>query len=517
MTVSAKLTTHTMSTISPLLRVKERIIGPRGLWDIDNEWYGYTDEFKYTIGLPGLRGFGVGCCPPELLPGDMAVMAGTYDRFSPHYGNYVHVPSASIVCFLPSHQIDLQAPGSGNDAFLTRVIISSTQSGNSVLAKTFRNGGGSLAGVFVDKYQGSNVRPDGSGRPNSTDGLPGTLPSTGGIFASRPLHWPVSAVAASTTLRSPFSLCNSTVLNGAATTPADNYGGAWALCKSRGVDWYPAPIWTRIHLGYLALAHAQALLNTSGVPVTNAIANAAWMDTAPYAPKGNNNAGSDVNKTSLVFSRTDVGGANVVSGFAGVASRAFTGAARIGTLSATEQTTHNGQLCGIVDVNGNQWDVSPGLTNNTATDAGYKAFSDLDDYTTVSSNTGITGAANVISLAVNAADDGVWWTAANAFTYLVPDVGGTYHPSSTWAANATRKAMAEFGLPREAGTSPTQTSTNIFGGDGLFRNHVNNLLPLCGGDWDGGALAGSFAVNLVVTAAGTFQRVGVRGARFLSV
>jgi hypothetical protein len=238
------------------------------------------------------------------------------------------------------------------------------------------------------------------------------------------------------------------------------------------------------------------------------------MDTAPYAPKGNNNAGSDVNKTSLVFSRTDVGGANVVSGFVGEASRAFTGAARIGTLSATEHTTHNGQLCGIVDVNGNQWDITPGLTNNTATNAGYKAFSDIDDYTTVSSNTGITGAANVISLAVNAADDGVWWS-GNAFTYLVPDVGGTYHPSSTWAANATRKAMAEFGLPRESGTSLTQTSTNIFGGDGLYRAHVNNLLPICGGTWDNGAIAGSFAVLLGSPASSSSQVVGVRGVRFL--
>ncbi len=504
-----------MTNITPLLRVKERIVGPRGLWDIDNEWYGYADEFRYTIGLPGLTGFGVGCCPPELLPGDMAVMAGTYDRFSANYGNYVHVPSASIVCFLPAHQIDLQAPGSGNDAFLTRVVISSTQSGNSVLAKTFRNGGSDLAGVFVDKYQGSNCRPDGSGRPNSSDGLPGTLPSTGGIFASRPLHWPVSAIAASGTLRSPFSLCNSTVLNGAATTPADNYGGVWAACKSRGVDWYPVPMWTRIHLGYLALAHAQALLDTSGIPISGATANSAWMDTAPYAPKGNCNNGADVNKTSLVFSRTDVGGN--ASGWAGEASRAFTGAARIGTLSAVEQTTHNGQLCGIVDVNGNQWDVTPGLTNNTGTNAGYKAFSDLDDYTTVSSNAGITGAANVISLAVDAADDGVWWTDANAWIYLVPNAGGTYHPSSTWSANATRKAMAEFGLPREAGTSLTQTSTNIFGGDGLYRRHVNNLLPLCGGSWLTGALAGSFAVLLNVTATNPTQFVGGRGARFLPV
>jgi hypothetical protein len=500
--------------MSPLLRIKERIVGPRGLWNIDNSWYGYVDEFKYTIGLAGLTGFGVGCCRPELLPDDITTMPGTYDRFSPNYGNYVHVPSASIVCFLPAHYIDLQAPGTGNDAFLTKVVISSTQSGNSVLAKAFRNGGSELAGVFVDKYQGSNVRPDGSGMPNSTDGLPGTLPASGGIFASRPLHWPVSAIGISGTLRSPFSYCNSTVLNPAATTPANNYGGVWAACKSRGADWYPVPMWTRIHLGYLALAHAQALLDTGGTPVANATANAAWMDTAPYAPKGNNNSGSDVNKTSLVFSRTDIGGN--ASGWAGESARAFTGAARIGTLSAVEHTTHNGQLCGIVDVNGNQWDITPGLTNNTGTNAGYKAFSDLDDYTTVSSNAGITGAANVISLAVDAADDGVWWGNDNAWTYLIPNAGGTYHPSSTWSANVTRKAMAEFGLPRQAGTSTTQTSTNTFGGDGLYRAHRSDLLPLVGGDWTNGAHAGSFAVALDGGASYAVQLVGCRGSRYLS-
>lgn len=499
--------------MSPLLRIKERIVGPSGLWNIDNSWYGYVDEFKYTIGLAGLTGFGVGCCRPELLPDDIAELPGTTDRFSPNYGNYVHIPSASIVCFLPAHYIDLQAPGTGNDAFLTKVVISSTQSGNSVLAKAFRNGGSELAGVFVDKYQGSNVRPDGSGMPNSTDGLPGTLPSTGGVFASRPLHWPVSAIGISGTLRSPFSYCNSTVLNPAATTPANNYGGVWAACKSRGVDWYPVPMWTRIHLGYLALAHAQALLDTGGTPVANATANAAWMDTAPYAPKGNNNSGSDVNKTSLVFSRTDIGGN--ASGWAGESARAFTGAARIGTLSAVEHTTHNGQLCGIVDVNGNQWDVTPGLTNNTGTNAGYKAFSDLDDYTTVSSNAGITGAANVISLAVDAADDGVWWGNDNAWIYLVPNSGGTYHPSSTWAANATRKAMAEFGLPRQAGTSLTQTSTNTFGGDGLYRAHRSDLLPLVGGGWLNGAPAGSCAVLLISVSGITGRDVGGRASRFL--
>jgi hypothetical protein len=164
----------TMSIIiSPLLKVKERITGPSGVYGIDNAWYGYIDEFKYTIGLAGLRGFGVGCCHPELLPDDIAELPGTTDRFSQNYGKHIHLPSASIVCFIPAHYIDIQAPGNTDaPSYGTKVVISSTQSGNNVLAKAFRNGGSELAGVFVDKYQGSNVKPDGSGVPNSSDGLP---------------------------------------------------------------------------------------------------------------------------------------------------------------------------------------------------------------------------------------------------------------------------------------------------------------------------------------------------------
>jgi len=136
-----------MTTITPLLRVKERIVGPRGLYDIDNEWYGYADEFKYTIGLAGLMGFGVGCCPPELLPDDMAVLPGTEDRFSPNYGTYIHLPSASIQCFIPAHFIDIQAPGNTNAPdFGTKVVISDSQSGNAVLARPFTDGGASLIG-----------------------------------------------------------------------------------------------------------------------------------------------------------------------------------------------------------------------------------------------------------------------------------------------------------------------------------------------------------------------------------
>jgi hypothetical protein len=506
-----------MTTITPLLRVKERIVGPSGYFNIQNEWYGYADEFKYTIGLAGLMGFGVGCCRPELLPADMAPMQGCYDRWSPNYGNYIHLPSASIQCFVPAHHINIEAPGNTNAPhFGTKITISDGQVGASVLARPFRDGGGELAGFFIDKYQGSNCLADGSGLPNTTSGDPGDFPNSGGVFASRPLHWPVSPRLDGQN-DSPFSLCNSTALFNAGT-PANNLGGVWTLCRTRGREFSPLPLWTRTHIAYLALAHAQALLESSGDPVSGATTNAAWMDTAPYAPKGNNNNGVDVNKATLQFSRLDLAGTRVFSGFVGRDSRAFTGAASIGATPAVEHTTHNGQLSGVVDVNGNQWDITPGLSNSDGTISGYVAWLSSLAWNICSSNESVR--TNGESLIADVADNGIWWTSVFGYTFLVPHSGGTFHPVSSWADEPTRRLMSELGLPRQLGTSLTQTSTNIFGGDGLYRRHINNVLPLAGGDWGNGAVAGVFAVNLdsipSFSVTGSFRSSGARAVRLLA-
>jgi len=507
--------------MAPLLKVKERIVGPSGIYNIQNEWYGYLDEFKYTIGLAGLAGFGVGCCPPDLLPDDMASLPGTEDRLSPNYGNYIHLPSASIQCFIPAHFIDIQAPGNTNAPdFGTKVVISASKTGNMVLARPFTDGGAPLVGIFVDKYQGSNCLPDGSGAPNHTNG-PGGTALTGGIFASRPLHWPVSPIAQSGTSHSPFSLCNSAALNAAATTPTNNLASVWALCRTRGADFHPCPLWLYTQISYLALAHAQALLDGSGVPIAGAVSRAAWMDATPYAPKGNNSNGVDVNKTSLQFSRTDLTGHT--SGWAGLASRAFTGAARISGVAAVEHTTHNGQSSGVVDVNGNQWTIAPGLTSVTTgmNAAGYRLLPASVAWGSISSNANIRDAAGVISLAaesVAAADDGIWHTAANAYAFLQPHSGGTFHPTSTWAANVTRKAMAECGIPRELGTTNTQGTTglNIFGGDGFFRSLTADCLPLVGGSWLSTADAGVFSRAFDNPPSVAGSRTGARAVRLLS-
>ena len=502
--------------MSILLKVKERIVGPSGCYNIQNEWYGYADEFKYTIGLAGLMGFGVGCCRPELLPDDMAPMPGCEDRFSPNYGNYIHIPSSSIMCFLPKHFIDIQGGADTNaPTYGQPIIISNTQTGNAVLARAFRNGGGELEGIFVDKYAISNGRPDGSGLPNSTSGAPGELPNAGGIAVSRPLHWPVSATPISGTLRSSFDRLNSTALNPAQGTPANNLGGCWAAARSRGVDFHPVPIWVYSQFAYLSLAHAQALLNSSGNPISGATSNAAWMDVLPYAPKGNNNNCADVNQTQLRFDRADVAGN--VNGRAGENHRAFNGAAWIGSVStpSVERTTHNGQLSGVVDLNGNQWECAPGLTNTGGTNAGYRMVADSVDWRAISSNSNILSSATV-SLIADVSDNGVWWTSANAWIYMIPAIGGTYHPVNSWSGEPTRQAMTECLLPRQAGTSLTQTSTNHFGGDGLFRRHVNNLLPFVGGSWNFNATAGVFTVSLINVSGNSSDIIGARSLRLLS-
>jgi hypothetical protein len=109
----------------------------------------------------------------------------------------------------------------------------------------------------------------------------------------------------------------------------------------------------------------------------------------------------------------------------------------------------------------------------------------------------------------------VWWAASATNVFLVPHADGTFHPSSGFS-DATLRAMTECLLPRELGTSGTQTSTNIFGGDRFRYARVNNLLPRVGGGWSVGADAGVFSVALFSSATDTADFGGARAVRLLS-
>lgn len=76
--------------------------------------------------------------------------------------------------------------------------------------------------------------------------------------------------------------------------------------------------------------------------------------------------------------------------------------------------------------------------------------------------------------------------------------------------------MTECMLPRELGTSLSQTSTNIYGGDRFYSDLVNDLLPFVGGYWGDTAGAGVFHVFLYSSSSLAFFDIGARAVRLLS-
>lgn len=143
-----------------------------------------------------------------------------------------------------------------------------------------------------------------------------------------------------------FSNC---ISNG--QTPADIYGGAYSVAKSRGNDFFVTPIYVWQAIQILQQAHAQASTSST---------YCAWYDGTGVKnyPKGNNNYGADTDDGTITFS-------NCTDDY----WKALPGneAKQNGGASNLAKTTHNGQECGISGVNGNQFDVVSGLTCKTTT------------------------------------------------------------------------------------------------------------------------------------------------------
>jgi hypothetical protein len=124
-------------------------------------------------------------------------------------------------------------------------------------------------------------------------------------------------------------------------TPANNYGGAVAAAKSRGNEWLPESVFMADALTRLSEAHAQAATSTTHC--------AWWSAGTTNFPKGNNNnALRDTNDSSVLY---------ISAGVETLPAFALTGSA-----TPFAKTTHNGQACGVADVNGNIYKINPGMT-----------------------------------------------------------------------------------------------------------------------------------------------------------
>lgn len=268
------------------------------------------------IGTAGGVGFGVGICPQ--LPAGFSMMEGALVNSSASYGNYLY-SDGSVMVWVPAFFYRIgnaasprYAAHAGNAIdILPRSAYATVAEANAAgyaLHRAFYDGGAEQPGFFVDKYLCSN---------------------NGGKASSIRLGAPLSTTAA----HNPLS--------GLTGAPGNFYGACFDAAKTRGAQFFPAMRYMHAALALLATAHGQA--------ATSATYCAWYSATTTNFPKGNNvNAAlRDVNDAGVTFT-----GDGYASG-----SSALTGS---GTPFA--KTTHNGQDCGITDLNGNMWEVSPGLT-----------------------------------------------------------------------------------------------------------------------------------------------------------
>lgn len=401
---------------------------------IDLQWLGQDAAARINmiaqqinhIGTPGAVGFGVGICPT--ITAGFTALAGTYALGSDEYGNYRY-SDGSIMVWVPAFYYRIghaDAPNYARDganaveikpiqAFADRATAAAA---GFALHRAFIDGGEIVPGFMYDKYRCSN---------------------NGGIASSVKHGAPLSSHSA----HNPFS-----GLNGA---PANNYSGAFAAAKTRGAQFFPASRFMRSALALLALAHGQA---------ANTAASCAWFDAARVTnfPKGNNNnAFKDVNDASVTYIHD-----GYVSG-----NSALTGSG-----APFAKTTHNGQACGIADLNGNMWTIEPGLTcvassNNiaAATRANPVAL-------TVAGHGLTTGAVVMVTSVVGMTqlNDRLFTaTVVDANTLTLDGVDGTAFTAYTSGGSLT---SGQFYIAKEATrfkdfTGGASSATDHFGANGV--------------------------------------------------
>ncbi len=442
-------------------------------------WGPWSDPLVYPSAV-GEIGFGVGVAP--VVPTGMSAMTGTTEVGHDNYGNYLVDNSESVMVWIPKFYYrithDTDAPYYG-----TKIEISFGPRDGFVIHRAFIDGGEEKAGFFCDKYLWSNALADGTDNEDTT----------GGIAASIKDRRPVSTHTDNNRI---------SYLTGNSQTPANNYGGVYAAAKSRGDDFAPISMFCRSALAILSFAHAQELLDGAGAPVAGATDKAAWMDVAPYAPKGcNNNALRDAQDSSVLYTTS------------GYSNQGLTGSA-----GEFAKTTHNGQNSGVCDLNGNMWEVQAGFTNIRPGEAGTE---DEESYYVLKESVALKDLVDATSGATAAfATDPydllppVWWTSAEAWYYY--GNGTNQVLSGETDREALGYRLTALGLMRDADAGDTsQVSTNRFGGDGHYRFHRHLLAPIAGGYWRLSSSAGVWAVSVRRSRTRSNGNVGSRAVLYV--
>ena len=270
---------------------------------------------KSTIGIAGQQGFGVGVyggSPADLTAMGLAPMEGCKNPNSENYGNYIHT-NGSVMVFIPAFAIRI---GNASAPLYSKYGADTIEIGDVKLdgkdgwaiPRGFYDGGKLHSGFFIDKYLCSKD-------------------STGTLAVSVKNGDPISLYT-SDTPSSSMPGCVGKILD------------AITLSRARGDHYALVSCYQWAVISLVSLAHAQ---NATSVEAC------AWYDAAGLTnyPKGNNQQEHDIDDRSITFTKATSGNFYV----------------KTGSAVPLAKTTHNGQLSGICDVNGNKSQAVLGWKN----------------------------------------------------------------------------------------------------------------------------------------------------------
>lgn len=409
--------------------------------------------FSSLLAAPmGGPGAGMGICNPDYVPAGLIGLSGYTDRMNANFGNYIHPASGSIMCFIPRFWYKWGTGSNGLAVNQCSIVQHEPGLQDFLVAngyavdRMFWNGGSIKSGVFVDKYLCSN---------NS------------GIAASIKNGNPLSASASHNPMAS---------LTGAF--PNAQYSAIDAA-KARGAGFFCSSRFISAGLARVSYAHGQQAYNTT---------YCAWYDATYNFPKGcNNNALGDAQDGTVLYT-----------------SDGFSSCAKTGSGTPFEKTTHNGQACGIADLNGVMWEVTPGLSSNGINFYVLKTSAAMESLT--SGTTLATDLFGAAGLAANYDSFGATYAALTASSSTksfgnAVQVFGEQASGLGWAATG-------LGIPLIGGTG----GTNAFGNDSLLDYRNADALPTSGGYWASSSASGVWALNTYDTRALNANSVGFRAA-----
>ena len=286
-----------------------------------------------SIGIPGTIGFGVGVCDVDrsiLAKLQIEPLDGFDDRSNDNYGNYIHVPSQSILVWIPAFCYRI---GNQNDSRYQKYgdnlieIADADKAGSDqwIIHRAFIDGGKQKSGVFVDKYLSSkdptNTIPVSVKNGECISMMYDYLPETNPKYV------------------------RSFEMNNDDQQLWGHIGDALVLAKRRGDNFVclSSFVWSAITM--LALAHAEASESTDVC---------AWFDPQGILnwPKGNTSDGTchDFRDSTVSFTPSSFDSRHSLAG----SGQPFA------------KTTHNGQNCGIADVSGNFMEPTIGIGYSVA-------------------------------------------------------------------------------------------------------------------------------------------------------